>query len=148
MVVARTAEPEPTKSFLEYGSLLGFAYLGVFLGAHKGRELQFDRLLQPLVCEVDLSARKTGKLLDTSVLIDGRIADICEAHFLEGPLEVPQFVLHELQQIADSSTPCAASAADADWKCCRKFRKCRTSKRSSWKLPILPTAMWTGSWWN
>jgi len=55
------------------------------------------------VCEVDLSARKTGKLLDTSVLIDGRIADICEAHFLEGPLEVPQFVLHELQQIADSS---------------------------------------------
>ncbi|SRR6266404_2101093 len=103
MVVARTAEPEPTKSFLEYGSLLGFAYLGVFLGAHKGRELQFDRLLQPLVCEVDLSARKTGKLLDTSVLIDGRIADICEAHFLEGPLEVPQFVLHELQQIADSS---------------------------------------------
>jgi uncharacterized protein YacL len=103
LVVARTAEPEPTKSFLEYGSLLGFAYLGVFLGAHKGRELRFDRFLQPLVCEVDRRPRKTGKLLDTSVLIDGRIADICEAHFLEGPLQVPQFVLHELQQIADSS---------------------------------------------
>ena len=103
LVVARTSEPEPTKSFLECGSLLGFAYLGVFLGAHKGRELRFDRLLQPLVCEVDRSPRKTGKLLDTSVLIDGRIADICEAHFLEGPLQVPQFVLHELQQIADSS---------------------------------------------
>jgi uncharacterized protein YacL len=37
------------------------------------------------------------------VLIDGRIADICEAQFLDGPLQVPQFVLHELQQIADSS---------------------------------------------
>jgi uncharacterized protein YacL len=44
-----------------------------------------------------------GKLLDTSVLIDGRIAEICEAHFLDGPLLVPQFVLHELQMIADSA---------------------------------------------
>jgi uncharacterized protein YacL len=41
-------------------------------------------------------------LLDTSVLIDGRIADICEAHFLDGPLLVPEFVLHELQLVADS----------------------------------------------
>jgi uncharacterized protein YacL len=37
------------------------------------------------------------------VLIDGRIADVCEALFLDGPLHVPRFVLHELQQIADSS---------------------------------------------
>src|SRR5258707_11575212 len=43
------------------------------------------------------------KLLDTSVLIDGRIADICEAQFLEGVLGVPEFVLHELQMVADSS---------------------------------------------
>src|SRR6202035_324775 len=43
------------------------------------------------------------KLLDTSVLIDGRIADICEAQFLEGVLGVPQFVLRELQMVADSS---------------------------------------------
>jgi uncharacterized protein YacL len=43
------------------------------------------------------------KLLDTSVLIDGRIADVCEAHFLDGVLGVPQFVLHELQLVADSS---------------------------------------------
>jgi uncharacterized protein YacL len=42
------------------------------------------------------------KLLDTSVLIDGRIADVCEAHFLDGVLAVPQFVLHELQLVADS----------------------------------------------
>jgi uncharacterized protein YacL len=43
------------------------------------------------------------KLLDTSVLIDGRIADIAEAYFLEGVLGVPQFVLRELQTVADSS---------------------------------------------
>ncbi len=45
------------------------------------------------------------KLLDTSVLIDGRIADISEAHFLDGVLGVPQFVLRELQMVADSSDP-------------------------------------------
>ena len=45
------------------------------------------------------------KLLDTSVLIDGRIADICDAQFLDGVLGVPQFVLHELQLVADSSDP-------------------------------------------
>jgi uncharacterized protein YacL len=43
------------------------------------------------------------KVLDTSVIIDGRIADVCETGFLEGTLLVPQFVLRELQQIADSS---------------------------------------------
>jgi uncharacterized protein YacL len=45
------------------------------------------------------------KLLDTSVLIDGRIADICGAQFIEGVLGVPQFVLRELQMVADSSDP-------------------------------------------
>jgi uncharacterized protein YacL len=43
------------------------------------------------------------KILDTSVIIDGRIADICETGFLEGPLIVPQFVLKELQHIAGSA---------------------------------------------
>src|SRR5699024_4970375 len=43
------------------------------------------------------------KILDTSVIIDGRIADICQTHFLEGAIVIPQFVLEELQHIADSS---------------------------------------------
>jgi uncharacterized protein YacL len=45
----------------------------------------------------------TTKILDTSVLIDGRIVDIAESGFLEGRLIVPRFVLHELQLVADSS---------------------------------------------
>jgi len=45
------------------------------------------------------------KVVDTSVIIDGRIADICEAHFLEGTLIVPNFVLRELQMVADSADP-------------------------------------------
>lgn len=43
------------------------------------------------------------KILDTSVIIDGRIADICQTSFLEGTILIPQFVLEELQHIADSS---------------------------------------------
>ncbi|WP_018663987.1 PIN/TRAM domain-containing protein [Heyndrickxia acidiproducens] len=46
---------------------------------------------------------KTMKLLDTSVIIDGRIADICQTGFLDGPIVIPLFVLEELQHIADSS---------------------------------------------
>lgn len=47
--------------------------------------------------------KKNAKILDTSVIIDGRIADICKTKFLEGPIVIPQFVLGELQYIADSS---------------------------------------------
>lgn len=52
-------------------------------------------------------ASKAGsaKLLDTSVIIDGRIAEVCETGFLEGTFYIPRFVLHELQRIADSSDP-------------------------------------------
>lgn len=51
----------------------------------------------------DRSAGAVPKLLDTNVIIDGRIADVCRAGFIEGPIYVPKFVLEELQQIADSS---------------------------------------------
>lgn len=49
--------------------------------------------------------RKTIGILDTSVIIDGRIADVCETGFLDGDLIIPQFILKELQTIADSSEP-------------------------------------------
>ena len=104
VVVANTAEPASVKSFVQYFCLLGFGYIGVVLGSQKAGSLNTEalgRLLReraPTSCSYG-----EGKLLDTSVLIDGRIADICEAHFLDGPLLVPQFVLHELQMIADSA---------------------------------------------
>ena len=47
--------------------------------------------------------RRRYKVLDTSVIIDGRIADICETGFMDGTLVIPQFVLKELQLVADSS---------------------------------------------
>jgi uncharacterized protein YacL len=117
-VVSRTSEPEQTKSFFECGVLVAFAYLGGVLGSQKAteRDANETKKEQPsaLVSEPSTSdsspreaAATTGalaisKLLDTSVLIDGRIADICEAQFLDGPLLVPEFVLHELQLVADS----------------------------------------------
>ena len=76
------------------------AYFGIALGLWKGPEMgwQEDGELW-----VGSGRTRSSKILDTSVIIDGRIADICETGFLEGPLIVPQFILKELQQIAGSS---------------------------------------------
>src|SRR4029077_18798763 len=99
-VISHTSEPEPTKSFLEYTSLFAFAYLGFVVGWGKGGGVHFEKI-GGLVAHA-AATQECPKLLDTSVLIDGRIAEIGEAQFLDGPLLVPQFVLHELQQVADS----------------------------------------------
>lgn len=101
LVISRTSEPATTKSFLEYASLFAFAYLGLMLGSERGGEINASTVAKIMSGEVP--APEPMKLLDTSVLIDGRIADVCEAHFLDGPLGVPQFVLHELQLVADSA---------------------------------------------
>src|SRR5262245_38640752 len=78
------------------------AYMGVVFVLRREEELGgITRIVFPGATVGD--ARY--KVLDTSVIIDGRIADVCEAGFLEGTLLVPQYVLRELQQIADSSDP-------------------------------------------
>ena len=69
-------------------------------GALKGEWFEPARIIAAFR---DSSRLHQYKVLDTSVIIDGRIADICETGFLEGTLVVPQFVLRELQQVADSS---------------------------------------------
>ncbi len=78
------------------------AYIGVVLGARKGAEFDLNEYKKLFKGE---TKEENPKLLDTSVIIDGRVADICETGFLEGTLIIPQFVLRELQQIADSSDP-------------------------------------------
>jgi len=103
LVVSRTDEREPTKSFLEFAALFAFGYLGLVLGSGRGGKLHLDAL--DGLFGKNFGPTESIKLLDTSVLIDGRIADICDAQFMEGVLGVPQFVLHELQMVADSSDP-------------------------------------------
>jgi uncharacterized protein YacL len=116
LIISRTAEPEPTKSFLECGVLVAFAYLGLVLGSTKAAQLHLETIGERVVAKAPAAAPESLKLLDTSVLIDGRIADICEAQFVDGVLIVPQFVLHELQLVADSGD--AQTAARAAWSGC------------------------------
>jgi uncharacterized protein YacL len=78
------------------------AYTGLVIGARKGAEFDLNTYKQLLK---DEGGEDNPKILDTSVIIDGRVADICETGFIEGTLIIPQFVLRELQQIADSSDP-------------------------------------------
>jgi uncharacterized protein YacL len=101
LVLSRTSEPEPNKSFFEVTSLFALGYLGLVLGSRKGAD--FRHIPLPASVEIPVAPKSALKLLDTSVLIDGRVADICETHFLDGTLAVPRFVLHELQLVADSS---------------------------------------------
>ncbi|MFC7787220.1 MULTISPECIES: PIN/TRAM domain-containing protein [unclassified Rossellomorea] len=70
--------------------------VGLFGTTNKGKKKGTDE-------DSDEAGVKTLKILDTSVIIDGRIADICQTGFLEGIVVIPQFVLEELQHIADSS---------------------------------------------
>src|SRR5256886_302813 len=81
-------------------SLVSFmAYCGLMVGAAKGDYLELSALGGIFS---DKTARRDLKILDTSVIIDGRIADVAETGFLTGTLIVPQFILRELQQVADS----------------------------------------------
>jgi uncharacterized protein YacL len=75
-------------------------YMGIVIGARRGEWFEPARIVAAFK---DASRLHQYKVLDTSVVIDGRIADICETGFLDGTLAVPQFVLRELQQVADSS---------------------------------------------
>jgi uncharacterized protein YacL len=86
--------------FLQSFMLIVLPYLGLVLGAKHGEWLEPARLVSLF--------RSTGpqrryKILDTSVIIDGRIADVCETGFMDGTLVIPQFVLKELQLVADSA---------------------------------------------
>ncbi|MFC4025693.1 PIN/TRAM domain-containing protein [Oceanobacillus longus] len=89
--------------------MIVLGYLGFQVGFRRREE--FVNLLKtnkkerrrPLEGEDAELLMPKGKILDTSVIIDGRIADICQTNFLEGTIIIPQFVLGELQHIADSS---------------------------------------------
>ena len=80
---------------------LFLAYLGAMIAVRKKNEL--DLLDRNVLIKATKS--KDMKVLDTSALIDGRIADVAEVGFLSGRLVLPRFVLHELQAVADSSDP-------------------------------------------
>ncbi len=91
------------KAYLLFILSVVLGYTGLVLGSQKGFALKVSP--QPKPAEEAENDKKLipNKILDTSVIIDGRIADIVETGFLEGTFIIPQFVLRELQHIADSS---------------------------------------------
>jgi uncharacterized protein YacL len=98
-----TDADDPQRRVIRLGLFLSFSYLGMVLAMRSNKE-DFS-LIIPYVRFAPQAKPETLLLLDTSVIIDGRIADLIEANFIEGTLVVPQFVLRELQQIADSNDP-------------------------------------------
>jgi uncharacterized protein YacL len=94
---------DPQRRVIRLGLFLSFSYLGMVLAMRSNKE-DFS-LIIPYVRFAPQTKVESLLLLDTSVIIDGRIADLIEANFIEGVLVVPRFVLHELQKIADSNDP-------------------------------------------
>ncbi len=103
LVLSHTSIPVASRSLFGVGLLLVMAYIGLIVGANKGDMLNLQALGGLFGNE--RGARRLFKVLDTSVIIDGRVADVCDAHFLDGVLLIPQFVLRELQLVADSADP-------------------------------------------
>jgi len=99
--LSRVAMSPSSQALLQALAFLFLVYLGLVLGSTRGE--WFDPL--PLAGSIRTSSapQRTNKILDTSVIIDGRVADICETGFMDGTLVIPQFVLRELQQVADSA---------------------------------------------
>jgi uncharacterized protein YacL len=104
MVLGGSLPPGGTRALLQLFVLMLMSYVGLMVGASKGDLLNFTGGLAELFAgERAAAGKRNHKILDTSAIIDGRIADVVETGFLEGTLVVPEFVLRELQIVADSS---------------------------------------------
>lgn len=91
--------------YIDLSHLYAFAYLGINIAVKRREELASLFLFrrQPQEKADKKAGNRMAKILDTSVIIDGRIFDICRTGFIEGPIIIPSFVLEELRHIADSS---------------------------------------------
>lgn len=94
------AVPAEIKTFLTISLAFFMGYVGLMVGAAKGDYLDLSALGGIFS---DKHTTRDYKILDTSVIIDGRIADVAETGFLGGTLIIPNFILAELQQVADSA---------------------------------------------
>lgn len=97
------ADEQPTRWLIRLALFVSFSYIGMILAMRSNKE-DFS-LIIPYVRFASTNKPENLLLLDTSAIIDGRVAELIEANFLEGVIVVPRFVLRELHQIADSSDP-------------------------------------------
>ena len=96
-------EDEVTRALVRMSLFISFGYIGMIMAMRSNKD-DFS-LIIPYVRFARENRAENLLLLDTSVIIDGRIADLIDARFLEGVVIVPRFVLKELQLIADSADP-------------------------------------------
>jgi uncharacterized protein YacL len=101
LVIRNSIPQSRAQSFLQIMVMIVMAYVGLAVGANKGDLLNLSALGG--IFGGEKQGKKSYKILDTSVIIDGRIADIAETGFLDGVIVIPQFVLRELQLVADSA---------------------------------------------
>jgi len=101
LVIRNSISASPTQSFLQIMVMMIMAYVGLAVGSNKGDLLNLAALGG--IFGGEKTGKKSYKILDTSVIIDGRISDIAETGFLDGLIVIPQFVLRELQLVADSA---------------------------------------------
>ncbi len=101
LVIRYSLGESQLRSFLQIMVMLLMAYVGLIVGANKGDLLNLAALGG--IFGGEKQSKRSYKILDTSVIIDGRIADIAETGFLDGIVVTPQFVLRELQLVADSA---------------------------------------------
>jgi len=94
------ANDRATASFIRVFFLIIMPYIGFLVGTRKSEWLDPAHLFRFFK---EKSLGRSYKILDTSVIIDGRITDLCDTGFIEGTLVLPQFILKELQLVADSS---------------------------------------------
>jgi len=99
-LVAKIPMSGPIQILVQTSLLFFCVYSGLMLGWMKGE--WFDPRNAVAYFQA-APVQRNLKILDTSVIIDGRIADICETGFMDGTIIIPQFVLKELQQVADSA---------------------------------------------
>jgi uncharacterized protein YacL len=102
VTLSRAAGNDSTVQFLEIAILLLLPYIGIMVGSSKSDMLNLSAF-GGLIGAAEKETRHSFNILDTSVIIDGRIADIAETGFLDGSIVIPQFVLRELQLVADSA---------------------------------------------
>jgi len=100
LVYQTVAQTQTTAAFIKAFFLIIMPYIGFLVGTQKSEWLNPAHLFRFFR---EKSVGRSYKILDTSVIIDGRITDLCDTAFIEGTLVVPQFILKELQLVADSS---------------------------------------------
>src|SRR6202158_1188833 len=99
LIMRQESMPHELRTFLTLALVFFMAYVGLMVGGAKGDYIELAALGGIFS---DKTTKRDLKILDTSVIIDGRIADVAETGFLTGTLVIPQFILRELQQVADS----------------------------------------------